>query len=277
LAQRHELRDAVGLDVALALEAEVALDVDLDPQALAVEPVLPALVLAEHGVVPLEQVLVGAAPGVVDAHRVVRGDGAVQEAPVGPARVLRAQSRERPPVAPLGQQIVLEGDEIRACGHRSEHRGPAILPAMQAAHETLPRGRSPFAAAFLSLLFPGLGHVYLSAYRRGLGFAAPVILFGALAAGFAVRMNVFDLAGLAAQPWFQVATFVGNLALLGYRGYAIVDAWSIARALSGKPARSTAAALRQAGVLSAAGLAAVLLVMSGVHVAVARYDILLQA
>jgi LCP family protein required for cell wall assembly len=147
---------------------------------------------------------------------------------------------------------------------------------MQAAHETLPRGRSAFTAAFLSLLFPGLGHAYLGAYRRGLGFAAPVILLAALVAGFAVRMSFFDLAGMAAQPWFQIATFAGNLVLLGYRAYAIVDAWSIARALSGKPTRSTTAALRQAGVLSVAGLGAVLLVMSGVHVAVARYDILLQ-
>jgi LCP family protein required for cell wall assembly len=147
---------------------------------------------------------------------------------------------------------------------------------MQRPHDTLPRGRSPFAAAFLSLLFPGLGHAYLGAYRRGLGFAAPVVLLAALAAGFAVRMSVFDLAGLAAQPWFQIATFVGNLGLLAYRGYAIVDAWTIGRALSGKPAGSTSAAARQAGLLSVAGLGAVLLVMSGVHVAVARYDILLQ-
>jgi LCP family protein required for cell wall assembly len=147
---------------------------------------------------------------------------------------------------------------------------------MQAAHEILPRGRSPFAAAFLSLLFPGLGHAYLGAYRRGLGFAAAPLLIGALLAGFAVRMSVFDLGGLATQPWFQVAVFVGNLVALVYRAYAIVDAWSIARALSGRPAPSTTVALRQAGVLSVAGLAAVLLVMSGVHVAVARYDLLLQ-
>ena len=147
---------------------------------------------------------------------------------------------------------------------------------MQRPHPSLPRGRSPFTAAFLSLLFPGLGHVYLGAYRRGLGFAAPVVLFAALAAGFAIRMTVFDLAGLAAQPWFQIATFVGNLVFLVYRAYAIVDAWWIARALCGKPAKTTTAALRQAGVLSVAGLGAVLLVMSGVHVAVARYDILLQ-
>jgi LCP family protein required for cell wall assembly len=147
---------------------------------------------------------------------------------------------------------------------------------MQPAHEILPRGRSPFAAAFLSLLFPGLGHAYLGAYRRGLGFAAPPLLLAALIAGFAVRMTLFDLGGLAVQPWFQVAVFVGNLVALVYRAYAIVDAWSIARALSGRPARSTTAALRHAGTLSVAGLAAVLLVMSGVHVAVARYDLLLQ-
>ncbi len=147
---------------------------------------------------------------------------------------------------------------------------------MQRPHASLPRGRSPFTAAFLSLLLPGLGHAYLGAYRRGLGFAAPVILLAALAAGFAVRLNVFDLAGMAAQPWFQVATFVGNLVVLLYRGYAIVDAWWVARALSDKPARSVTVALRQAGLLSIAGLGAVLLVMSGVHVAVARYDILLQ-
>ena len=147
---------------------------------------------------------------------------------------------------------------------------------MQPAHEILPRGRSPFVAAFLSLLFPGLGHAYLGAYRRGLGFAAPPLLAVALLAGFAVRMTVFDLGGLAVQPWFQVAVFVGNLVALVYRAYAIVDAWSIARALSGRPAASTTAALRQAGMLSMAALAAVLLVMSGVHVAVARYDLLLQ-
>src|SRR5215207_9479358 len=88
---------------------------------------------------------------------------------------------------------------------------PVILPAMQPGHETLVRGRSPFAAAFLSLLFPGLGHVYLGAYRRGLGFAAPPLLFGALVAGFAVRMSVVELGGLALQQWFQVGVFIGNL------------------------------------------------------------------
>ena len=108
---------------------------------------------------------------------------------------------------------------------------------MQPAHETLARGRSPFAAAFLSLLFPGLGHAFLGAYRRGIGFAAPVVLLGALIAGFAVRMEVPQLAGLAIQEWFLIGLFVANLVLLVYRAYVIVDAWSIGRALEGRPAK----------------------------------------
>ena len=124
LAQGHELGDAVRLDVALRGEAQVTLDVDLDPQALAVEAVLVALVLAEHRVEALVQVLVGAAPGVVEAHRVVRRDRPVEEAPAGPAGVLRAQSRERLPLVPERQDVVLLADEIRPCGNGVEHPAP---------------------------------------------------------------------------------------------------------------------------------------------------------
>ena len=147
---------------------------------------------------------------------------------------------------------------------------------MPPAHETLPRGRSPFAAAFLSLLFPGLGHAYLGAYRRGLGFAAPPLLAGALVAGFAVRMTQFDLAGLAIQSWFLIAVFVANLVALVYRAVAIVDAWSIARLLGGRSGMPSAGgSARRTRIASVASLGAVLLVMSGLHVAVARYDVLL--
>ena len=143
-------------------------------------------------------------------------------------------------------------------------------------HEMPPRaGRSGFVAAFLSLLFPGLGHAYLGAYRRGLGFAAPPILLGALIAGIVVRMNVLDLAGMAVQTWFLTGLFIVNLIALAYRAAAIVDAWTIARALGrGMPATSPREA-QAAATLSIAGLAAVLLVMSAAHVAVARYDLLL--
>jgi LCP family protein required for cell wall assembly len=143
-------------------------------------------------------------------------------------------------------------------------------------HEMPPRaGRSGFVAAFLSLLFPGLGHAYLGAYRRGLGFAAAPILLGALIAGVAVRMDVVQLAGVAVQTWFLTGLFIVNLVALAYRAAAIVDAWAIARALGrGVPATSPGAGLA-AATLSIAGLAAVLLVMTAAHVAVARYDLIL--
>ena len=126
LAERDELGDAVVLDVALRGEAEVALDVDLDPQALAVEPVLVPLVLAEHRVEPLVEVLVRTAPGVMDAHRVVGGDRPVEEAPVGSARVLRSQPGERPALLPEAQDLVLLGDQVRLRIDRVEHSAPGF-------------------------------------------------------------------------------------------------------------------------------------------------------
>ena len=61
------------------LEAKLFLHLDLDPQALAVEAVLVALLIALHGLEALVQVFVGAPPGVMHAHRVVGGDGTIQK------------------------------------------------------------------------------------------------------------------------------------------------------------------------------------------------------
>lgn len=149
---------------------------------------------------------------------------------------------------------------------------------MQPAHEAAPRRGSPFAAAFLSLLFPGLGHAYLGAHRRALGFAAPPILIGALLAGIAIRLDAFQLAGLAVQTWFIAAVFAINLVALAWRAAAIVDAWRIARwlATGATIGRRGRGAIGTAAPVAIAGLAAVLLVMSVVHVAIARYDLLLS-
>ena len=122
LAQADELGDAVGLDVALVGQAQVALDVDLHPQALAIEPVLVALVVAEHRPEALEDVLVGPAPGMVDAHRVVGRDRAIEKAPARPAGVLRAQAGERPAITPAGEHLVLGADEIGLAADGSKHR-----------------------------------------------------------------------------------------------------------------------------------------------------------
>lgn len=139
------------------------------------------------------------------------------------------------------------------------------------------RARSPFAAAFLSVLFPGLGHAYAGAWSRALGFAAAPFLAIALLAGVILRLDVFELAGLALQGWVLTSVFVINLIAMVYRGMAVVDAFRVAH-LMNEVAASGDGRMGRARIpfhpVSLAGLAAVLLVMAGGHVVVARYDLL---
>ena len=148
---------------------------------------------------------------------------------------------------------------------------------MHRAQEPRPRARSPFVAAFLSLLFPGLGHAYAGASQRALGFAAPPILLGALLAGIFLRMDT------AAKLSFFLATptipgiFVVNLLLLAYRLVAIVDAYRVAAYLNALDASGGGRLGRPRlafNPISVAGLLAVVLVMAGGHVVVAKYDLL---
>ncbi len=149
---------------------------------------------------------------------------------------------------------------------------PAMLPAQNAR----PRARSPFAAAFLSLVFPGLGHLYAGAAQRGLAFAALPLLLLAFIAGVLLRIPQAELLALAVQPWLLTSVFVLNLLALAYRMVAVVDAYRVAgfvnawTASGGRVDRPRVP--RQP--LSIAGLLAVILVLSGAHVAVGRYDLL---
>jgi LCP family protein required for cell wall assembly len=148
---------------------------------------------------------------------------------------------------------------------------------MQREQETRPRARSPFVAAVLSLLFPGLGHAYAGAYQRALGFAAPPILIGALFAGIALRMNPTELISFVLTPWVIPGVFVMNLVILLYRLVAIIDAYRVAAYLNALTMSGGGRLGRPRLVfnpLSVAGLLAVILVMSGGHVVVARYDLL---
>ena len=139
-----------------------------------------------------------------------------------------------------------------------------------------PRARSPFAAAFLSLLFPGLGQLYAGAPMRALAFAAAPILFIAAIAGVVLRIDKVELFGLALNPFILSSAFAINIVVLVYRLVAIVDAYRVTEYLNGfAPAGdgpSGPARLRKP--LSVAGLLAVLLVMAASHVVVARYDML---
>ena len=111
-AARGELREPVLLDVALRVQAERLLDLDLDPEPLAVEAVLVALVEAPERLVALEDVLQRAAPRVVDAHRVVRRDRAVEEAEPLAAAVLLAQLVEDALAVPPVEDLLLESGVI---------------------------------------------------------------------------------------------------------------------------------------------------------------------
>lgn len=140
-----------------------------------------------------------------------------------------------------------------------------------------PRARSAFGAAFLSLVFPGLGHAYAGAAVRALGFAAAPLLLTALVLGLVVRGDRATLLGILANPAMLTAIFIGNIVALVYRIGAAVDAWQVARFLNAADA-SGGGRLGRARMpvhpISIAGLLSVILVMGIGHVAVARYDLL---
>src|SRR3954453_14494376 len=106
------------------------LDTDLDPEPLAVEAVLVALVEAVQRLVALEDVLQGAAPRVVDAHRVVRGDRPVEEAEPLVSAVLLAQALEGSLALPALEQLAFES---RMVGYvwewREDLRHESIVPS----------------------------------------------------------------------------------------------------------------------------------------------------
>jgi LCP family protein required for cell wall assembly len=146
---------------------------------------------------------------------------------------------------------------------------------MNRSQEPRRRARSAFAAAFLSLLFPGLGHAYAGAWYRAIAFAAPPFLLLMLGLGTVASTPLEDLLGLALQPSSLVAILLVNVAALVYRAVAAVDAYRVTVFLNrwdegaGRlgPSRTILAPV------SLAGLLAVILVMSGGHAAVAYYDL----
>jgi LCP family protein required for cell wall assembly len=151
--------------------------------------------------------------------------------------------------------------------------------------------RSPFAAAVLSLLFPGLGQLYARRPARALAWAAPAILALALGAGLLVGHDARQalVADLFAPATLQLILILDVL-VFGYRAAAIIDAFRVASARpdaaaagwstrpsrmgteTGRRARPSHAALPGLRAASVAGLAAALLVLGIGHVALARYD-----
>ncbi len=122
--------------------------------------------------------------------------------------------------------------------------------------------RSAFAAAFLSFIFPGLGHAYLGRWLRALLWAALPILVIAAGGGLALSPDrnetLTNLADPAVLQWVLVALVVD----LVYRLLAVIDAWRLAR----DPSVGTTGTR----LLSAAGLVALVIVLMASHVAVAQ-------
>lgn len=146
---------------------------------------------------------------------------------------------------------------------------------MQSRQGTLPRTRSAFTAAFLSLLFPGLGHAYGGAWGRALAFAAAPLLLLSLGAGLALSLRL-ELLGFLVQPAVLALILVADVVAFGYRAVAAVDAWRVALHLNALEAsgggRLGRPRLRPVAG-SVVGLLAVLAVMAGGHAAVAYYDL----
>ncbi len=147
----------------------------------------------------------------------------------------------------------------------------------QPPQEARPRHRSAFAAAFLSLIFPGLGHAYAGAWNRALGFAALPILLIALTGGVALSSGIQVFGGeiIANLPLI----LIGNVLFLAYRVVAAIDAYRVAAYLNAVDAsgggRFGRPSLRL-DPLSVAGLLAVCLVIAGGHGVVAYYGVTAQ-
>ena len=122
--------------------------------------------------------------------------------------------------------------------------------------------RSAFAAAFLSFIFPGLGHAYLGRWLRALAWAALPILGLAALGGLALSPDRNEYLTMLADPavlQWVLALLVFDLV---YRLLALLDAWRLAR--------DTSVGTAGTRLLSVAGLVGIVVVLLGSHVAAAQ-------
>jgi LCP family protein required for cell wall assembly len=123
--------------------------------------------------------------------------------------------------------------------------------------------KSAFAAAFLSFLYPGLGHAYLGRWLRALMWAILPTL--AIVAGAGLVLSAPDKTELFApllDPAMSTAVYGAIIVDLLYRLAAVFDAYRLAR----DPAVGSGGSR----MLSTVGLLGIVLVLIASHVAVAR-------
>ena len=122
--------------------------------------------------------------------------------------------------------------------------------------------RSAFAAAFLSFIFPGLGHAYLGRWLRALLWAALPILGLAALGGLALSPDRNEYLTMLADPAVLQWVLAALVFDLVYRLLAVLDAWRLAR--------DTSVGTAGTRLLSVAGLVAIIVVLLGSHVAAAQ-------
>jgi LCP family protein required for cell wall assembly len=144
---------------------------------------------------------------------------------------------------------------------------------MQSPEEARPRPRqqSAFVAAFLSLLFPGLGHAYARAWTRAIGFAALPLLLLALLLGIFLKTGPIGSAVLVVANLGLI--LAGNVVAFIYRALAAIDAYRVVAFVNAQAEGSGRLGRRpmRLNPISVAGLAAVCLVIAGSHAVVAKY------
>jgi LCP family protein required for cell wall assembly len=130
------------------------------------------------------------------------------------------------------------------------------------------RGRdllqAPPAAAALSFLVPGLGQAAVGRRRRGLAIAIPALVLLAVAVGFVV----FDRHAMSAailSPATLFSFVMADAAILQNRGWAIADAYLLARQESAGPRLGRAA--------TGAIVTIVVVATVGTHLAFAAVDV----
>jgi len=107
------------------------------------------------------------------------------------------------------------------------------------------RPARPFVAALLSAIVPGAGHLYLGRRRRGwifIGITAALVVPAALLLAVVIYGSGLELALAVSRPFFSnpnllILLVVLNAALLGFRAFAIADAF-LAAGPAGAPTRT---------------------------------------
>ncbi len=136
------------------------------------------------------------------------------------------------------------------------------MPPMAPSDVAVRPRRSAFAAAFLSFLFPGLGHAYLGRWLRALLWAALPIVGIAAGLGRVVSGGRSELVELVADPDVLNAMLIFLVFDFFYRLFALLDAYRLAS--------DSSVGTSATRVGSTAGVIALIVVLLGSHIVVAQ-------